>query len=158
MSRNLADVGIKATVKPYDQTTWQTRVQNGDFTMSIGWSSQGSTVFNFFRGVMSSITWNEIGTSSGENWHRFKSEEVDALLNEFAATSDEARQQEISVALQQFYAENAPAIPLFPGPQWGEFNTTRFEGFPSEENPYALLSTYSNERGLVMTTVKPKGS
>ena len=158
MARNLADVGIKATVKPYDQTTWQTRVQNGDFTMSIGWSSQGPTVFNFFRGVMSSITWNEVGTSSAENWHRFKSEEVDQLLNDFAATSDEAQQQEISVKLQQFYADNAPAIPLFPGPQWGEFNTSRFEGFPSEEDPYALLSTYSTERGIVMTTIKPKDS
>jgi peptide/nickel transport system substrate-binding protein len=44
MSRSLAEVGIKATVQPYDQTTWQSRVQEGDFTMSIGWSSQGATV------------------------------------------------------------------------------------------------------------------
>lgn len=158
MSRNLADVGIKATVKPYDQTTWQTRVQNGDFTMSIGWSSQGATIFNFYRGVMSGITWNPIGTSSGENWHRFKSDEVDKMLDEFAATSDLDKQQEISVQLQRFYAEHAPAIPLFPGPQWGEFNTTRFTGFPSEDDPYSLLSTYATERGIVMTTIKPVGS
>lgn len=158
MARNLSDVGFNVTVKPYDQTTWQTRVQNGEFTMSIGWSSQGSTVFNFYRGVMSSATWNEIGTSSGENWHRFKSEEADALLEQFAATSDPAEQQEISVQLQQLFAETAPSVPLFPGPQWGEFNTQRFVGFPSEEDPYALLSTYSTERGVVMTTVKPRES
>jgi peptide/nickel transport system substrate-binding protein len=158
MARNLADVGIKVTVKPYDQTTWQTRVQDGDFTMSIGWSSGCPTVVNFYRGVMSSITWNEIGTSSSENWHRFKSQEADDLLTKFASTSDEAEQKDIAVQLQQLFADQAPAVPLFPGPQWGEFVTTRFEGFPSEEDPYAVLSTYDNTRGLVLTTVKPKGA
>ena len=158
MARNLADVGIKVTVKPYDQTTWQTRVQNGDFTMSIGWSSGGPTVVNYYRGVMSSITWNEIGTSSSENWHRFKSEEADKLLTEFASTSDEAEQKQVAVKLQQLFADQAPAVPLFPGPQWGEFVTSRFEGFPSEDNPYAVLSTYDNTRGIVLTTVTPKGA
>jgi peptide/nickel transport system substrate-binding protein len=158
MSRNLADIGFKVTVKPYDQTTWQTRVQNGDFTMSIGWSSGGPTVVNFYRGQMSSVTWNEIGTSSSENWHRFKSEEADTLLTQFASTSDEAEQRQIAVQLQQLFADLAPAVPLFPGPQWGEFVTLRFEGFPSEENPYAVLSTWDNTRGIVMTTVTPKGA
>lgn len=157
MARNLSEIGFNVTVQPYDQTTWQTRVQNGDFTMSIGWSSQGSTVYNFYRGVMSSITLEDIGTSAGENWHRFALPEADELLVQFAATSDEAEQAEISAQLQQLYAERAPAVPLFPGPQWGEFNTRRFEGFPSDEDPYALLSTYSTERGIVMTTVRPKG-
>ncbi len=158
MAQNLGDIGIKATVRPYDQTTWQTRVQNGDFTMSIGWSSQGSTVYNFYHGVMSSQTKLPVGESAGENWHRFSLPEADQLLKQFAATSDPAEQGTISAQLQALFAEHAPAVPLFPGPQWGEFNTRRFEGFPSEENPYALLSTYSTERGLVMTTVKPKAA
>lgn len=158
MAQNLSEVGIKATVKPYDQTTWQTRVSNGDFTMSIGWSSQGATVLNFYRGVMSSITKKPIGESAGENWHRFALPEADELLAKFAATSEEAEQRTIAAQLQQLYSDNAPAVPLFPGPQWGEFNTQRFEGFPSEENPYALLSTYANERGLVLITITPKAA
>lgn len=155
ISKNLAEIGIKATVKPYEQATWQTNVQNGKFTMSIGWSSQGATIFNFYRGVMSSNTWRPIGESASENWHRFKSPEADALLDQFAATSDEAKQKEIAGKLQQFYADNAPAIPLFPGPQWGEFNTMRFTGFPNEKDPYTLLSTYANERLILLTTIKP---
>jgi len=158
MSRNLAEVGIRATVQPYDQTTWQTRVQNGDFTMSIGWSSQGATIFNFYRGVMSTETVFPVGESASENWHRFGNEEADALIASFAATSDEAEQREIASQLQVMYADLAPAVPLFPGPQWGEFNSTRFEGFPSEEDPYALLSTFASERGIVLTTITPKAA
>ncbi len=33
----------------------------------------------------------------------------------------------------------------------------RFTGFPSEENPYALLSAYENpERLIQLTTIKPR--
>jgi peptide/nickel transport system substrate-binding protein len=159
MSQNLAEIGIKATVKPYDQTTWQTRVQNGEFTMSIGWSAGGPTPYNFFRGIMSSATYNPVGTSSGENWHRFQLPEADAALAAMAGTSDDAEQKAACATLQQLYAEHAPAVPLFPGPQWGEYTTLRFEGFPNEENPYAVLSTYGDsERLLVLNTVTPKAT
>ncbi len=155
MARNLGEIGFKVTVQPYDQTTWQTRVQNGEFSMSIGWSSQGATVFNFYRGCMATETKKPVGESGTENWHRFASEQADTLLAAFAATSDEAEQKDIANQLQAIYAENAPAVPLFPGPQWGEFNTSRFTGFPSEDDPYAILSTYAGERGLVLTTITP---
>jgi len=155
MSRNLEEIGVRVTVQPYDFTAWITRVQEGDFTMSIGWSSQGATVFEFYRGVMSNDTLEPVGESAGENWHRFALEEVDTLIAAFAATSVEEEQREIADQLQVLYAEHAPAVPLFPGPQWGQFNSSRFTGFPSEENPYAILSTYAAERGIVMTTVTP---
>lgn len=156
IAQNLADIGFRVTVQPFEQATWQSNVQNGDFTMSIGWSSQGATVVNFYRAVMSSASWREIGTSAGENWHRFQLEEADALLEEFAATSDTDEQTRIAVELQRLYAEHAPAVPLFPGPVWGEYNTMRFEGFPNEDNPYAQLPTWSGERLLVLTTVTAK--
>jgi peptide/nickel transport system substrate-binding protein len=158
MADSLSEVGIKATVTPYDQATWQTRVQNGEFTMSIGWSDQGATVFNFFRAIMGTATKKPIGESSTQNWHRYANTDADALLDQFAGTSDEAEQRDIANQLQQIYADNAPAVPLFPGPQWGQFNNARFDGFPSEEDPYALLSTYANERGIVMNNLTPKAS
>ena len=159
MSQNLAEIGIKATVKPYDQTTWTTRVQDGDFTLSIGWAAGGPTPYNFYRGMMSSATYHPVGESSGENWHRFQSEAADAALAEFAASSDDAVQKAACVTLQQIYSSEAPAIPLFPGPQWGEYVTTRFEGFPNADNPYGLLSTYAgSERLLLLNNVTPKAS
>ena len=159
MAKNLSEIGIKAEVKTYDFAAWFDRVQKGDFDLSIGWSSGGPTPFNFYRGVMSSTTAKPIGELGSENWHRFTSPEADKLLDQFAGTSDEAEQKKIASELQMIYMENAPGIPLFPGPQWGEYNDTRFTGFPSEEDPYALLSTYeSPERLFVLTTIKPVGS
>jgi peptide/nickel transport system substrate-binding protein len=156
MAQNLEDLGITAQVQTYDFSAWFDRVQKGEFDLSIGWASNGPTPFNFYRGVMSTSTVREIGELATENWQRYASEEADALLDQFAATTDEAEQLEIVAQLQMLYAENAPAIPLFPGPDWGEFTTLRFTDFPSAENPYALLAGYENpERLIQLTTIKP---
>lgn len=159
MSQNLKAVGIDATVKSYDFSAWFDRVQKGEFDMSIGWSSGGATPFNYYRGQMSERSFKPVGEAAGENWHRFTSAKADELLTQFASLSDPAQQKEVAVQLQQTFADEAPAIPLFPGPSWYEYNTTRFEGFPTEENPYAVGSFFSQgtpEQLIVMTTVKPK--
>jgi peptide/nickel transport system substrate-binding protein len=157
MAKNFEKVGIKATVQTYDFSAWFDRVQKGDFDLSIGWSSQGATPMNFYRGSMSKLTAKPIGELGAENWHRYTNEQADTLLEQFAATSDEAEQKSIIVELEKLYVEDAPSIPLFPGPQWAEFNSMRFTDYPSEENPYTIPSTYSNtERLILMTTIKPK--
>jgi peptide/nickel transport system substrate-binding protein len=159
IAQNLKAVGIDATVKTYDFTAWIDRVQKGDFDMSIGWSSGGATPFNYYRGQMSASTRKDIGAVGGENWHRYASAKADELLNQFASTADPAEQKQIAEQLQQTFAAEAPAVPLFPGPSWYEYNTTRFDGFPTKDNPYAVGSFFHQgtpEQLIVMTTVKPK--
>ena len=159
VAQNLKAIGLDVTVKTYDFSAWFDKVQKGDYTMSIGWSTNGATPFNFYRGQMSNRTFNAIGTASGENWHRYVSTKADELLNQFAGTSDVAKQKEIALELQKTFADEAPSIPLFPGPSWYEYNTTRFEGFPTKDNQYAVGSFFGQktpEQLIVMTTVKPK--
>ena len=139
MAQNLAEVGIKATVTPLDFNAWFDKVQKGEFAMSIGWAEQGPTPFNFYRGLMSTNMVAPIGTASPQNWARFGSEEADAALAELASTSDLEAQKAAVAKLQEIYNQNAPGVPLFPGPQWGEYVTLRFENFPNEENPYSIL-------------------
>ena len=106
---------------------------------------------------MSQLTAKPAGEAGAENWHRYVNPEADTLLLQFAATSDEAEQRTIVNQLQQLYSDNAPAIPLFPGPQWAEFNTMRITDVPSAENPYVIPSTYENTGRLILiTTIKPK--
>ncbi len=53
--------------------------------------------------------------------------------------------------------ENAPALPLFPGPSWGEYTSARFTGFPDQNNPYAKLAPHDDpEPLLVMLELKPR--
>jgi peptide/nickel transport system substrate-binding protein len=58
--------------------------------------------------------------------------------------------------LQFLVVDQAPAIPLFPGPQWGEYNSSRFTGFPDQDDPYALLPPWATpDRLLVLTSIRP---
>ena len=156
---HLKEVGIEAVVTPYDYTPWFERVSSGDFTMSIGWGFQGPTQLNHFRALMSEQSYYPIGDNrAGENWIRFKDPVVDELLPQIVAEGDVDQQNELFKELQRRFAELAPAVPLFPGPQWGQYNTNRFEGFPSEDDPYSVLSTWSAEALILLNTVYPVGS
>jgi peptide/nickel transport system substrate-binding protein len=156
ISQNLKEIGIKATVTPTDFAAWIEKVQKGDFTMSIGWAESGATPLNFYRAIMGTSTLNPVGQTSSVNWHRFGSEEADAALDALAATSVVDEQIAAGKKLQQIYSDNAPGIPLFPGPEWGEFITTRFTGFPSKDDAYGQLPTWEDTARLrVMMNITP---
>jgi peptide/nickel transport system substrate-binding protein len=159
IAQNLKAVGITASVKAYDFSTWLDRVQKGNFDISIGWSSGGATPYNYYRDQMSQRSFQPIGTTAGANWQRYVSKKGDDLLTQLASAADPAKQADISGQLQQVFHDEAPAIPLFPGPDWYEYNTTRFTDFPTKDNPYAIGSWFNQgtpEQLIVMTTIKPK--
>jgi peptide/nickel transport system substrate-binding protein len=159
IAKGFEDVGIRASVKTPDFGAWFQRIQNGEFDLSIGWSEEGPTPYTFYRWLMSSATVKPIGESSIGNWHRYGSPSADAALRAFELEPDPERQRGLSDDLQRTFSAEAPAIPLYPNPSWAEFNTSRFEGFPSPENPYANPSPNKFPRGetlLVLTTIAPR--
>ena len=82
--------------------------------------------------------------------------EADTLLAQFAATSDEAEQQSIMNDLQALFAEEAPVVALFPGPEFGAASTLRFTGWPDADNPYASLGAVrARSAVLILTTLEP---
>lgn len=159
IARGLRELGIDASVKTYDFGAWSQRVQEGKFDLSLGWSFEGPTPYTFYRWLMASDTVKPEGTVAMSNWHRYGSPKADRLLAEFEQEADPAGQHRISAALQQTFVDEAPAIPLYPNPSWGEFNTRRFTGFPSAADPYADPSPNKFDRAetlLVLTNVQPR--
>jgi peptide/nickel transport system substrate-binding protein len=159
IARGLNAVGIDASVRVYEFGAWFQRVQKGEFDLSLGWSFEGPTPYLFYRWLMSSATVKPIGQTSHGNWHRYGSGAADSALAAFELESDPEGQRQLSDELQLIFAAEAPAIPLYPNPSWAEYNTSRFEGFPSEENPYADPSPNKFDRGeclLVLTNLKPR--
>ncbi|MCC6944997.1 MAG: ABC transporter substrate-binding protein [Thermomicrobiales bacterium] len=155
-SKNLEEIGVKATVTPLDFAAWFDRIQKGEFQMSLGWSGQGPTPFNYYRNVMATSTVLPVGEVSAVNWHRFGLPEADELLTALGQTSELEEQRVIVAQLQALYNEHAPGAPLWNGPMWGEYTTFRFEGFPNEENPWSALPTWDNpERLRVLTALTP---
>lgn len=159
IARGLRGMGIDASVRTYDFGAWFQRVQEGDFDLSLGWSFEGATPYVFYRTLMSTATVEPVGENAGANWHRFGSEAADEALAAFERETDPVKQRELGVELQRIFAAEVPAIPLYPNPSWAEYNTSRFTGFPSAENPYADPSPNKMDRGevlLVLTSLEPR--
>ncbi|HEY6722473.1 MAG TPA: ABC transporter substrate-binding protein [Polyangiaceae bacterium] len=140
--KNYQSLGIVASLKNYSWSAWYQRLSGGEYDLSLSWSSGDDTPYEFYRRQMSTDTLKPDGVSTDHNWQRFGDPEVDRLLRQFEGTSDADEQRRISRALQQKFVDNAPSIPLFPGLAWGEYNSARFKGFPTAENPYAPLSPH----------------
>jgi peptide/nickel transport system substrate-binding protein len=92
------------------------------------------------------------------NWNRFGDARTDALLAEFERTDDAAAEHALMRQIEARFVATAPAIPLFSSPVWGVYNSRRFAGFPSANEPYAKLSPHSEpEDLLVLLHLSPRG-
>lgn len=153
----LREAGVDARLKTYDFGAWYDEIQRGEFELSLGWSVPEPSPYDYFRSLMSEETLFPVGEVAVANWHRWASPEADAALARLKPAFDEETQRSAINELQAIFSENAPAIPLFPGPVWAEFNTTRFTGFPTPENPYAPPSpNFKPQALLVLTQLKAR--
>ncbi len=159
IARGLAAIGIDARVRTYDFNAWFQHVQEGSFDLSLGWSFEGPTPYLFYRWLMASSTVRPTGENSMGNWHRYGSPAADAILTAFERATDPDEQHRLAARLQRVFVSEAPAIPLYPNPSWAEFNTSRFKGFPTADDPYADPSPNKFGRGeclLVLTRLAPR--
>jgi peptide/nickel transport system substrate-binding protein len=160
ISQNMTELGISINLTTPEETAWTDSVTKGDFEWALGWGSGGPTPYNFYRGQMSKLTAQPVGESANENWTRFVSPEADVLLDQFAKTSDLTEQKSIMAQIEMLFVDLAPVLPLFPGPDWYEYSTLRFTGWPSQDNNYAPGVPYAyspyNATLIVLTTITPK--
>jgi peptide/nickel transport system substrate-binding protein len=161
IAQNMKDLGIDVSVNTPEYNAWYDSLSKKTYQWAIGWSSGGPTPYNFYRGQMSKLTVVAEGESANENWNRFVDPEADKLLDQFANTSDAAKQKEYMNQIQALFVKDAPTLPLFPGPDWYEYVTTRFTGFPTKDDPYAPGAPYNTPGNagntlLLLTTIKPK--
>jgi peptide/nickel transport system substrate-binding protein len=158
--RDFQELGIDASLNTYGFSAWFQRLRTGDYDLSMSWSSGDDTPYGFYRRQMSKSTLKPLGETSDLNWQRFSDARVDELLSEFERTLDEKRRHELSDAMQMRFVELAPSIPLFLGNAFGEYNTQRFTGFPTQANPYAPLSPHKiaglPNYALVLKELEPR--
>jgi len=158
VTQGLEALGITAKLRTYDFGAWFSKLQRGDFQLSLGWSTGGPSLYTFYGRQMSSSSLRPLGQAAEYNWQRFASPEADRLFAELIKTADTAEEQRLSRELVRVFVETAPAIPLFPGPAFGQYNSRRIEGFPTDEAPYVALAPYKIPGFLLaLVELRPRG-
>jgi peptide/nickel transport system substrate-binding protein len=156
IARDLQAIGIDLTVTPKDWNAVISDVSLGHFQLAHMYGDLGPTPYDFYNFTMSCNTVVPVGKETPLNWGRYCDKHATKLLAEFAAATDPATQKTIADELQKAFVTDAPVIPLYTAPDWGEFNSTKFTGFPAASDPYATGQSRYPGAVLILTTVRPK--
>lgn len=150
VSENLKDIGINVTLRTPTVDSWTTSSFTGQFELTLSNVRGAATPFDFYKNNMTTGSVVPVGTASPINQQRFADPAADALIEEFAASTDDGVQKTAMAKLEALFSQTAPLIPLYEQPDWGLFNTRRITGFPSESNPYAPLNLGMNNAPLLV--------
>ena len=140
VSEYLAEIGVRAKTRTVDWSVYDSSLKEGTYDVSINWSrTNGEDPIQAYRDYFYTA-------QQGRSWHTnhgVSSPAVDDLIDEYVAIDDQVRRGEILKELMEFTAERLPFIPLFSNPTWYQFNRSRIEGWPSEQDPYVQPVFYN---------------
>lgn len=156
MREDLAKVGIDATVRGVSVQDWASKASKGDFAATFAGFIEGPTPFYMYRTMLSGKLTAPIGQAAAANRGRWQNAATDQLLDQYANTNDKAAQTSAVQQLAATMVEQLPYIPLFGSPNWAEYRTTKYTGWPDQGNPYAMPSpSNSPDMAVVLTHLKP---
>ncbi|MCY0878724.1 MAG: ABC transporter substrate-binding protein [Firmicutes bacterium] len=145
-------LGLNVTEITPSPTTDVDNLQTGHFDMAL---MEAVGVPNPYFVYYSELDSNEtapIGQVAPSNYERWRNPATDKLLNEFAATTNVAKQKQIMYQLQKLVATDLPVIPYDFGVFWGEYTTLHYTGWPSYKDPYAPMQIYAYPDPLLIVT------
>jgi peptide/nickel transport system substrate-binding protein len=156
ITQQLKAAGIKVTVQDENSTSYTADLTGGHFQLAYGGSggpapSPGPSPYYELRGLLFG------GNIGSTNYERFKSASTDALFNQYSSAS-QAQQVNIVHQIQKVMVDQIPLIPVTEGVDWYQYDTSHFDGWPTQSNPYAQPSPYqAPDMGVVLTHLVPTG-
>ncbi|WP_048645438.1 ABC transporter substrate-binding protein [Nitratireductor soli] len=149
----LTAIGVEAQVATPEQAVWSESLINGDYDMAMNAYFTGITPqYHMDLGLHSR---NQGKTRFGAT--RYYNDKLDALLDGFFKTADADEQRQIMNDIQMEIGRDMPYVAVFNNPLWYQYNTKRFTGFFSADNPVAkpVVHDETPERLLHLLSLRP---
>jgi peptide/nickel transport system substrate-binding protein len=140
----LGAIGIKASLDTPTATQYTSATQSGNYDVAFGGYGGTGDPYTDFNNMLNSAFAAPIGTATANNFERFKDPQVDAALNTLAGATGEAAQKQAVYQLQHDMYDQVPIVLMYYGGSWGLFSTKNFTGWPSQDDPYTLPTSYNN--------------
>ncbi len=153
---DLKAVGIQITPDNLAATSYQSAVYTGKYQLAYNSETGGPSPFYELRQLLYSANSAPVGKSAGSNWERYSNPATDALINQYATTTDPATQHSIVDQLQKVMLQDVPVIPITESVDWFQYDTGSFSGWPTPGNQYAQPAAYNYpDWGQVMLRLAP---
>ena len=156
-TEQLAEVGIQVKARTPDFSIYNQAMIGGDYDIAYT---------NYFHGPTPHTYWDSgyhsrLQSSEGMPrfaMHHWKNADLDSLLDSFYKTADSQEQRKIAHTIQALIAENQVTVPVLSGPNFYQYNTKRFTGWWTKDNPKGrpMIWEGTPERLLHVLDLKPR--
>jgi peptide/nickel transport system substrate-binding protein len=137
MSQELLSIGIHTTIDQEPWTTYYGDAQDGNYNFLVCWSNgNNATPYYEYYNLLSSTESAVPGKNVNNNYERYSTPAIDAALSNFASTTSASQQKTDIAGIAKTVLTEVPAIPLTGRPNWFDYTTKYFTGWPSASDPY----------------------
>jgi peptide/nickel transport system substrate-binding protein len=158
IQRQLQAVGIAVDIEQPQEAGYFEAFNAGDFDLAMGSFGGQGNLFLDYNTLLNSSFAKPIGDKSAAgNWERYSNPDVDAALAELKVTTDKDAQEKLGYVIQQAMYDDLPVFVLYYGGLWGIFDSSRFEGWPGEQDPYTPPRTWDASVLQIVTHVTKVG-
>lgn len=154
LQSQLNAIGIAVKLNQPQPAAYTQAQNNGDYDLIVSSYGGSGNVFQDYNNLLNSEFALPVGQSTTANFERYKSDKADQLLADLKKATTDEDQKKIVDQLQEIVYNELPAIGMFYGGLWGLFSDKNFTGWPSEDDPYAPPSTWTQAVLLIVTHLK----
>jgi peptide/nickel transport system substrate-binding protein len=133
-AQQMKAAGINATYQGLSTDAWNADVADGDFSVTEHWSNGGISPVNMYNGWLNSTLAS--GSAAVGDYERLNDPALNTDLATLAGATTVSAQATALVPLEQYIATNLPIIPVTTAPEWFEYNSQNYTGWPTQSNPY----------------------
>lgn len=157
--QQLAEVGIELSTSQVSWNEWNQKQVAGEFQLSLDSLNLGASTDPYFtyNRMLHSDNTTPVGQSAtGGNYSRYVNEKVDAAIRAAGQTNDAEEKKAQYAIVQEQIAEDLPYIPIYVNSLLTEFNTSRYTGWPTEDDLYALPASWGGwSSGIILQRLEP---
>jgi peptide/nickel transport system substrate-binding protein len=141
MAKDLDSAGMKVNINTIEFDPYFNALQTGNYDAAMLWTLPGPTPYYLYDTLLRSTDSAPIGQQASTNYERWMDPKTDALLNQYAGTTDPTVQKQAIMGIEKIMVEQLPSIPLTNEPYWYQYRTTKFVGWPDEQHEYVAPGT-----------------
>ena len=140
---NLRAVGIAITPRNLSNSTFDSDIYTGNYQLAYDWDSGGPTPYYELRAILYSPNSAPVGKAAASNFERYSSPSTDALIEQYASTTNTAVQTQVVDQLQRVMLADVPVIPVTEAVDWYQYDTQNIGGWVTPGDPYAQPAQYA---------------
>ncbi|BDP43546.1 peptide ABC transporter substrate-binding protein (plasmid) [Deinococcus aetherius] len=158
IGNNLKPLGINTSIDQQVFSSYSGSFQTANFDMGVSWGwGSGPTPYNLYYQSFAPEFSAPVGKTAASNLAHYTNPALTKAIAAFSTTSSVAAQKQATSTMVTTVLRDMPWVPLTARVGFNVYNTTRFTGFPDDDNAYNDASAPDTVGArLMFLNVKPK--